>query len=319
MLLHAGEQFGSYIVQSHIAEGGTGNVYCARDPLSGRDVALKIPSRATILNADQFDYFLRELDALDVLQHPAIQRKLASGRYQDTPYLVTALIEGESLRQHLKHNGPLLVNQALALICQIGDGVAYCHAQGVIHRDLKPENVIFAADEHPVIIDFGLSLSKTRHASGKAAATPEYAAPEQLEGRRGDERTDIYALGIILYELIAGSTPFVGEDVVAVMTQQLHAAAPRLDKVNADVPLAVTTIVAKCLQRDPNQRYPSVQALIEDARHLEKVDISTLEALSAAPPKPSFFKTKPGQAILTTAAFIVGIAVLTLLLIALKR
>jgi serine/threonine protein kinase len=319
MALQTGEQFGHYTIQSHMAEGGTGDVYRATDTLTGRDVALKIPSRATIVNADQYDYFLRELDALNILEHPAVQRKLESGRYGDTPFLATEWVEGQSLRHMLKEHGAFSVDQALALMRKIAIGVAYCHAQGVIHRDLKPENILFVGDEQPVIIDFGLSLSHARRASGKAAGTPEYAAPEQVEGRRGDERTDFYSLGIILYELIAGKTPFEGDDMVSVMNMRLHAAPPRLDMVQSGVPRSIATVVAKCLQRDPDQRYPDVQALLTDLDYPDKVDTSTLEALSVAPPKPSFFQTQPGQAILTTAAFILGIALLTIVLIALKH
>jgi len=319
MVLQPGEQFDHYVIQSHLAEGGIGDVYRAMESQTGQVVALKIPSRATIVNPAQYDYYLREVDALRLLQNEAVQCFVESGRFDGTPYLVTGLIEGTSLRQVIKDSGSFSIDRALALIRKIAAAVGYCHAQGVIHRDLKPENIIMTGSDQPVLLDFSLALSKNHRFPGKAAGTPEYVAPEQVEGRQCDERTDIYALGILLFEMITGRPPFTGDDVALVATLRLHEAVPRLDKLRSDVPLAIATIVAKCLQRDPEGRYPQVQALIHDLDHPDQVDTSTLEALCAPPPKPTFFQTQPGQAILTTAAFILGIALLTIFLLALKR
>jgi serine/threonine-protein kinase len=164
-----------------------------------------------------------------------------------------------------------------------------------------------------------LALTRNRRTSGKAAGTPDYVAPEQVEGKRCDERTDIYALGIILFELIVGSPPFTGDDVAEIATMRLYQATPRLDQIQLGVPLSLVTIVAKCLQRDADARYPTVQALIADLEHPDQVDTSTLEMLSVAPSNPTFFQTQPGQALLTTAAFILVIALLTVFLISLKH
>jgi serine/threonine-protein kinase len=125
-----------------MARGGTGDVYRATDMQTSHAVALKIPSRATIVNPAQYDYFLRELDALSQLEHPAVQHIIDSGRCQDIPFLVTDLVEGSSLRRLLKDNGAFSIDQAVLLISKIAAGVAYCHTQGVVHRDLKPDNVI---------------------------------------------------------------------------------------------------------------------------------------------------------------------------------
>ncbi len=319
MPLQTGTQFGHYTIQDSIVHSETYDIYRAIDTQTECNVALKIPSRATVVNPDQYDYFLREIQALNILHHVAVQHLLESGHYDQTPFLATELIEGQSLRHLIKAHGALPIDKASLLIRKIMDGVAYCHLQGVIHRDLKPENIIITQGEQPVIIDFGLSLTRKRQSSGKPAGTPEYAAPEQIQGRRGDERTDIYALGIILYEMIAGSTPFVGDDLLSALAVRLHSAVPRLDKVRSDAPLALATIVAKCLQHDPKQRYPTMGALIADMEHPEQVDTSALEALSRPPPKPSFFQTQPGQALLTTAVFILGVAILTVFLVALKH
>ena len=318
MTLQPGEPFSHYTIQCHIARGSTGDVYHAIDDLTGKAVALKIPSRATIVNPAQYAYFLRELDALQLLNHPAVQHFIESGRYKDMPFLVTDLINGPSLSYLIKISSPLPVDQAVGTIDKVAAGIAYCHANGVIHRDLKPDNIIVQADQ-PVIIDFGIALIRKRPTSGKPVGTPEYVAPEQVEGQRCDERTDIYTLGILLFELITGKPPFTSSDWAEVASMRLDQAAPRLDRVQPGVPLSVATIIAKCLQRAPNDRYPDVQALMSDLEHLDKVDSTLLERLTTPPPKYRFFQTQPGQALLTTAAVILGIALLTIVLIALKH
>ena len=254
-----------------------------------------------------------------MLNHPSVQHGVDSGRWNNTPYLATDLVEGQMLRTLMKQSGPLPIDRALALIGKIADGVAYCHAQGVIHRDLKPENILVTNTDQPVILDFGSALSAARHFPAQSAGTPDYMAPEQVEGLPGDARTDIYALGTMLYEMLAGQTPFAGADLDAVMNRRLREAVPRLDKVRHDVSLPVATVVAKCLQRDPDRRYADVRSLICDLDQLDQVDTSALEALSAAPPRQSFLKTPFCQALFTTAMFIAAIVVLTALLLALKR
>src|SRR4029077_8237024 len=147
----------------------------------------------------QYERFQRELEVVAALKHPAIQRGLGSGQYNRTPYLVTELIEGESLRKLIQREAPLPLEKALTLIHKIAEGLAYCHDHDVIHRDLKPENILITTEGQPVILDFGLALTKTSHRVTYAnlsntAGTPDYMAPEQIEGLRGDKRTDIYAV-----------------------------------------------------------------------------------------------------------------------------
>ncbi len=319
MMLSAGDQFDHFEILSHLAQGGIGDVYCALDNQSGCTVALKIPSKATLFDPIQYDYFLRELEAMRILQHPAVQHGLESGNYAGTPFLVTDLVAGNSLRHIIKHEHSLAIDHALALTRQIAVGIAYCHAQGVIHRDLKPENIIITEADQPIIIDFGLALLKTRPFPGKAAGTPEYMAPEQVTGGRADARIDIYAIGIILYEMITGSPPFEGDDPVEIMNKRLYEAAPRLDKIRPDVSASVATIAAKCLQHNPEMRYSDAESLIAALDHLDQVDVTELEILSTPPPKPGFFQTQPGQALMTTAAFVIGIVVLTVVLLLLKH
>ncbi|SRR5258708_5141783 len=318
MTLQEGDRFHHFEIRAYMAQGGTGDVYRALDILTGQEVALKIPMRATIIDPAQYEFFLREVDAMRILQHPAVQRGIESGRFDNNPYLATELIAGKPLRKLIAEKGHFPLDHALALTCQIAEGLAYCHQQGVIHRDVKPDNILVTDHGQPVIIDFGLALTTSRPGAGKAAGTPDYMAPEQFQGQQGDARTDIYALGITLFEMLVGVAPFTGPDPVEVMSKHLYAAIPRLDKVKPELSPQVATVVAKCLQRDPDQRYGNVHELLNDLDHLDEVNVQQLDALTAAPPAPSFFQTQMGQVLLILLAFIVGTASLTLLAVTMK-
>jgi serine/threonine protein kinase len=289
--LQIGDQFDHFQIRSHIAKGGMSDIYCAYDLLGGKDVVLKIPDRMTIGDPAQYERFQRELEVMRTLNHPAIQKGLASGRFNNTPYLVTELVDGESMRDFIG-KAPLSQENAISLIRKIADGLRHCHEFGIIHRDLKPDNILITSTGQPVIIDFGLALTKNAHRvtyanlSG-AAGTPDYMAPEQIEGHRGDKRTDLYALGTMFFELLKGEVPFQGDNNLAVMAQHLQGAIPRLDKEVEGVSPQIAAVVAKCLQRNPDHRYNDMQELINDLDNLEQVDTSILEwatgPVSAAP------------------------------------
>ena len=318
MNLQAGDLFSHYQVRAHIAHGGTGDVYRALDTVTARDVALKIPTRSAILDPRKYEYFLRELDALQVLEHPGVQHQIESGRSDNTPYLVTELIGGQSLRGLIKASGPLPVDRAVALTCKIADSLQYCHEQHVVHRDIKPENILVSEDDRPVIIDFGLAKSQARPGSVNAG-TPDYMAPEQIEGHSCDARTDIYALGAVVYEMLTGKPPFSGDDPYQVMQMHLYKGIPRLDRALPVASPQLATVVAKCLQRDPLLRYPDMRALICDLVALDQVDPSQLDVLCAEPPKAPFYKNQIVQAVIMSFVLMFGIVLLGLFLATLKQ
>ncbi len=318
MPLQKGDRVDFYEIQGHIAQGGTGDVYHAIDVRTRHEVALKIPMRETIIDPSKYERFLRELAALHRLNHPSIQRFIESGQYNTTPFLVTALVKGKSLRSLLNEQSPLPLDRAVALTRRIGEALLYCHHEAVVHRDLKPDNVYVTEGDQPILLDFGLALSKARPGGGKAAGTLEYISPEQIQGLRGDNRTDIYALGMTLYEMLAGERPFISDDPVKLLNKHLHDPVPRLDKAKPGVPLSVATVVAKCLQHDPERRYPNMEALIDDLDHLDQVDVSHIDELTAPPPKPPFLKTQFGQILLMLGAFVVLIFGVVMLLIIFK-
>jgi len=311
-MLQIGDQFDHFQIRAHVAKGGMSDIYRAYDLLSGKEVVLKIPDSMSIGDPAQYERFQRELEVMRTLNHPAIQKGCGSGTYNNTPYLVTELIDGESMRDLIKNRAPLSLNDSVELIRKIADGLAHCHDHGIIHRDLKPENILITSDGQPVILDFGLALTKGAHRVtyanlSSAAGTPDYMAPEQIEGHRGDQRTDIYALGIMAFELLTGAPPYTGDNNLAVMAQHLKGAIPRLDKVQAGVTPQLAAFVARCLQREPEDRFPDMHALLDSLDHLESVDISVLDRNMS---KRSHFWNSPtfiaiGSALLLLTAIIV--------------
>ena len=281
-MLQIGDQFDRFQIREHMAQGGMADIYRAYDLVNRRDVVLKIPDKMMIGDPAQYERFQRELEVLNTLNHPAILHGLGSGQYNRIPYLATELIKGKSLRDIIAASAPLPPDHAVPLMRKIAAGMAYCHDQGVVHRDLKPENILVTDEGQPVIMDFGLALTKSSHRVTYAnlsatAGTPDYMAPEQIEGQRGDPRTDLYALGTMFYEMLSGILPFSADNNFAVMQLHLNGVAPRLDKVQPAVSPELAAIVAKCLQRDPDDRYADLHAFMAALDQPETADLSLLD------------------------------------------
>ncbi len=318
-MLQISDQFDHFQIREHLAKGGMSDIYRAYDLLSGKDVVLKIPDRMSIGDPAQYERFQRELEVMRTLNHPAIQKGLGSGKFNNTPYLVTELIEGESMRELIHKKAPLDPEEAIELIRKVADGLAHCHEHGIIHRDLKPENILITSEGQPVILDFGLTLTKGSHRvtyanfSG-AAGTPDYMAPEQIEGHRGDQRTDIYALGIILFELLTGRLPFGGDNNMAVMAQHLQGAIPRLDKEQENISPQAAALVAKSIQRNPNDRYKDMRAMISEIDNLQAIDVSILEHGTGPGTAAPFWKKPVVVSVGTAIIILVTIIFLALIL-----
>jgi serine/threonine protein kinase len=286
-MLQIGDQFDHYQIQAHMVQGGMSDIYRAFDLVNRREVVIKIPDQSMLGDPAQFERFQRELGVMKTLDHPAILKGLGSGKYNRIPYLVTEFVQGQSLRTLIETSAPLPVDHAVALVRKIADGMAYCHKNAVVHRDLKPENILITSDGQPVIMDFGLALTRganrvTYSNLSATMGTPDYMAPEQIEGHRGDQRTDLYALGTILYELLAGKTPFTGDTHMAVMAQHLNGTAPRLDRVNPSISPQLAAVVATSLARNPEDRYTDMTAFIQALDHPENTDLTVLEKLNTS-------------------------------------
>jgi eukaryotic-like serine/threonine-protein kinase len=324
-MLQIGDQFEHYQIQAYMAQGGMSDIYRAFDLINHREVVIKIPDQSMLGDPAQFERFQRELEVMKTLDHPAILKGLGSGKYNRVPYLVTEFVNGQSLRALIEASAPLSSEQTVSFIRKIADGMDYCHKNDVIHRDLKPENILITIDGQPVIMDFGLALTKGSHRvtySNLSATmgTPDYMAPEQIEGQRGDQRTDIYALGTIMYELLTGKLPFTGDSNMVVMAQHLNGTAPRLDRVNPSITPQLAAIVATCLARNPDERYADMTSLIAALDHPKNADLTILDKVNTSS-KSSLTLTQLQviHGILIAAGIMVGLVLIALGLQYLQR
>lgn len=276
-----------YDILEALGQGGMNDAYKARDLETGRLVVLKIPFSSLIGDPATYSRYQRELEIGKRLHHPNIQELVDEGRLNGvTPYLVLEYVDGTLLREYLRQHAPLPVDEAINITLQLTDALHYCHEHGVVHRDLKPENILIEPDGTVKLVDFGIALLQgarrlTFRRLSSSFGTPDYMAPEQVQGDRGDGRTDIYAVGVMLYEMLTGDVPYHGDSPLAVMSQRVTTDAPLLRRRRPDLPPQLEAIVWRALRREPAERYPSMAALRYDLTHLEEVAIPELKSTVA--------------------------------------
>jgi serine/threonine-protein kinase len=256
-----------YEVLSLLGSGGMGTVYMARDRELDEIVALKVLRDEAVSQAGALELFRREVKLARRVTHPNVARTFDIGEYGGSKYLTMEFVEGTSLARILDRHGALPVARAVEIVQQIAAGLSAAHAVGVVHRDLKPENVLVRKDDRVLITDFGVARPVDSGSAsvtmGIAVGTPAYMAPEQVEAKRDvDGRADIYALGVLLFELLTGELPFSGDSALAVAAARLVQAPPDVRKLRPDVPDGLAEIVAKCLARDRAQRFASTEQLL---------------------------------------------------------
>src|SRR6266851_555363 len=269
-----------YDILESLGQGGMNDAYKARDRETGRLVVLKVPFVSLIGDPATFSRYQRELEIGKRLHHPNIQQLIADGRLDGgvSPYLVLEFVDGTLLRNYLREHAPLPVDEAIGIVVQLANALQYCHQHGVVHRDLKPENILIENDGTVKLVDFGIALLQgarrlTFRRLTSGFGTPDYMAPEQVQGDRGDARTDVYAVGVMLCEMLTGDVPYHGDSPLAVMSQRVTTDAPLLRHKRADLPPQLEAVVWRALRRDPAERYPSMAALRHDLMHLDQVDI----------------------------------------------
>src|ERR1700735_1809662 len=286
MALTFGAKLGPYEMQSQLGAGGMGEVYRARDARLNRDVAIKILPASLSSDPERLVRFAQESRAAAALNHPNILSIFDIGEDRGAPYVVSELLEGETLRDRLR-NGPLSSRKAMDLARQVASGLAAAHEKGIVHRDLKPENIFITEDGRAKILDFGLAKFTRPEAdnsgdaptqqiatdAGTVMGTVGYMAPEQVRGKPADPRSDIFAFGAILYEMLSGKRAFHGESAVEVMSAILKEDPPDLTETNRNISPALERIVRHCLEKNPAERFQSARDV---AFNLEALtDIST--------------------------------------------
>ena len=284
MPIQPGSRLGAYEILGLLGSGGMGEVYQARDTRLGRDVALKVLPRDVAADPERRARFEQEARAVAALNHPHIVTLYSLDEAGDTLFITLELVHGETLAARAARER-LALPSVLALASEVADAVRCAHEHGILHRDLKPANIMLTPDGRVKVLDFG--LAKLREASVDATATavtrlgpttdrqvvlgtPDYMSPEQAENRRIDERSDIFSLGVILYELATGQRPFKGRSVASIISSVLRDTPPPITEANPLAPAALAEIVRRCLSKDPALRYQTARALHDDLEVLRQ-------------------------------------------------
>ncbi len=264
-------QLGRYEVISELGHGAMGIVYKARDPLIDRVVAIKTISLNLALDEkDEYEArFYQEAKAAGRLSHPNIVTIFDVGKSGDVAYIAMEFLQGRELRDILNEEPLLPIDQVLDIVVQVALGLAYAHEHGIVHRDVKPSNIMVVRDGHVKITDFGIARmasASVRTQTGMVLGSPKYMSPEQVMDKQLDQRSDIFSLGVMLYEMLAGQVPFNGENVNAIMYQILNAVPSPLSTLNPAVPSMANFIIAKALAKAPGDRYHDAGEFANDLR-----------------------------------------------------
>lgn len=279
-----GRTMGSYRITEQLGRGGMATVYKAYHPVLDRYVAVKVLPRYFTHDATFFERFLQEAQAVARLRHHNIMQVYDFGREGDIPYLVMEYLPGGTLQDRL--GKPLPLGEALRITRQVADALGYAHKQGIIHRDVKPSNVLLTKEGDAVLSDFGIakiveslvSLTKT----GVGVGTPEYMAPEQGQGLPVDGRSDLYSLGVVLYEMVTGQAPYSAETPLAIVLKHINDPLPLPRRVNPAIPEAVERIILTCLAKNPADRYQTGADLVQAIDGVLKPGLAAVEARTEA-------------------------------------
>ena len=274
-MVERGGSIGSYRVLFRLGSGGMGEVWKGRDEARNLDVAIKVLSPDAVQDSDRMRRFAMEARAASSLEHPGILTIYEVGESEYGPYLVTEYVDGDTVRG-LLNDGAFPVEKAVDVALQATEGVASAHAVGIAHRDLKPENLMVNREGRVKILDFGLAkhlrpgeeaLNAARTATGMIVGTAGYLSPEQLRGGKASERSDVFALGLVLYEMLAGDNPFRRNNAVDTFTAIMREdPAPLPDRIGLPARDIITPVLARALAKKPEDRYPSAVEFASDLR-----------------------------------------------------
>ncbi len=319
-----GQPISHYKILEKLGEGGMGVVHKAQDTRLERTVALKFLAAHLLGDDEAKARFLREAKAAAGLDHPNVCTVYEVGEADGKTFLAMALIEGESLEARIA-KGPLPLQDALDISRQVADGLEASHEKGVTHRDIKPANVMVDSKGRATIMDFGLARLAEASRLTKAdqtLGTMPYMSPEQLQGAETDHRTDIWALGCVLYEMVSGARPFRGEYQQALAYEIVNEQPEPLTGIRAGVPMELEFIASKCLEKDADARYSSAADLATDlrrvGRNLDSDGRSAVRTAAPVPPPPAAAPSRPKVAIVALASAI-GVALLAAAFIAGSR
>jgi serine/threonine-protein kinase len=271
----AGDRLDQYQLTELLARSGMASIFKAVDARSGSTVALKVPHMQFESDVAFYERFRREEQIGQKLEHPNIVRVLAPEE-KSRLYLVMEFAEGRSLRAVIKERPKMRLDQALDIARQIARALVYMHSKGIVHRDLKPDNVLLGDDGQIKLLDFGIAMDEaarrlTWFGLSPPIGTPDYMAPEQVRGKRGDVRTDVYALGVMLYEMITGDLPYTAANIHAMMRAKINEDPRPPREVMPDIDPKVEEIIVRAIERSPRERYPTAGDMLADLEDPERV------------------------------------------------
>ena len=276
--LHPGDQLDHYRIEGVAARSGMASIFRGTDLRTGRPVAIKVPHPEMESDPAFFERFHREAEIGEKLDHPGVM-KVFSGDDRSRVYMVMEWVEGQLLRELLNEQQKLPLERALRIAVGLCEALDYIHRHGVVHRDLKPENIMVDAEDRIKLIDFGIaSNTASRRITfaklSQTMGTPDYISPEQVKGKRGDARSDLYALGVMLYEMLTGKMPFRGENPLLIMNDRLlnNPVPPR--EIDPAISPQLQEVIYRALERDPKNRYASAREFARDLQHLDQVGVA---------------------------------------------
>ncbi len=258
---------GRYRLEAKLGSGGMSTVYLARDETLDRPVAVKVMHREMSEQADQLERFRQEARAVAKLSHPNVVSVIDAGEDGGHPYIVFEYVEGETLKQRIARVGALDAQEAIAYAIEIARGLSVAHARNMVHRDIKPQNILIDSEGRAKLTDFGISRQLEQDgmtATGRVLGTTDYVAPEQAMGHGADPRSDIYSLGVVLYEMLIGQVPFHADSQVGVAMKHVNEELPDVQRRRPDVSAAVALVVERATAKRPEQRYQHVGEMIDD-------------------------------------------------------
>ena len=281
--LHPGDRLDHYRIESLVARSGMASIFRATDLDTGRPVAIKVPHPEMESDPVFFERFQREENIGKRLDHPGVIKVFPDDR-RSRMYMVMEWVEGKLLRQLLNEQRKFPPDRAVRIALSLARTLDYIHANGVVHRDLKPENIVVAADDSTKIIDFGIASNAgarriTFSNLQSALGTPDYISPEQVKGKRGDARADLYALGVMLYEMLTGKVPWTGSSPFLIMNDRLlnNPVPPR--EIDPEISPQLQEIIYRALERDPGKRYTTAREFTLDLEHPDRVGVADRDEL----------------------------------------
>ncbi len=276
--LHTGDQLDHYRIEGVAARSGMASIFRGTDVRTGRPVAIKVPHPEMEGDPVLYDRFQREQQIGQKLDHPGVM-KVMSDDDRSQLYMVMEWVEGRLLRQILNEQPKFAPERAVKITIGIAKALDYIHSNGVVHRDLKPENVMVDADDNIKLIDFGIASNAgsrrlTFAKFTQTMGTPDYISPEQVKGKRGDGRSDLYSLGVMLYEMLTGKVPFTGANPFVIMNDRLlnNPVPPR--EIDPSITPQLQEVIYRAMERDPANRYPNAHEMIWDLEHLDQVGVA---------------------------------------------